>query len=288
MALLALVCSLLWGTADYLGGVLTRRRPALVVVLAMQLVGVATTGLLAGVLLVTRGGVPVGSYLWYAVGAGVAVALALAAFYQALAIGTMGVVAPVAATGVSVPVVVSWVRGERPGAAAAVGLLLAGCGVVLASGVDLRQAKSRGSAAAVGLAAMAAAGFGSVLLLVDEATSQPESSTVGLLLVMRTASAAVVGIALALRRTPVRLGRADAGPVVATGLCDVGAIAVYALAAAGDADLAVIAVLASLYPVVTALLARQLLHERLSRLQSTGVVVVLGGVAVIAASGAAG
>ena len=293
MALLALLCSLLWGTADYLGGVLTRRRPALVVVLVMQLVG-----LVAVVLVVPFTGGSAGDYLWYAVAAGLAGAVALTAFYQALAVGTMGVVAPIAATGVSVPVAVSWVRGERPGLTASIGLLLAASGVVLASGIEL-PGRARGSrarsnpgrsnrATATVLAAVAAVGFGSVLVLVDRATAHSAASTPLLLIAMRATSAVVVAVVLLARRTPVRVGRPDLAALGATGMCDVGAVALYAVASAGDVDLAVIAVLASLYPVVTALLARRLLSERLSGWQVTGVLSALGGVVLIAASGAAG
>jgi len=290
VALLALLSSVLWGTADYLGGVLTRRRPALVVVLGMQLTGLAAVA----VVVAFRGEVPTGRYLWYAVGAGLAGAVALTAFYQALAVGTMGVVAPVAATGVAVPVGVSWLRGERPGAAALVGLLLAAAGVVLASGLDPGgrgepgSSRSGSSRVATGLAVVAAFGFGSVLVLVDRAIAADPTSTPVLLGAMRITSAVVVGAFLLVRRTPVRLGRADAWPLVTTGLCDTAAVGLYAVASRGDADLAVVAVLASLYPVVTALLARQLLGEHLSRTQVTGVCAVLGGVVLIAASGAAG
>ncbi len=288
MAAFALLCSLLWGIADYLGGVLTRRRPALVVVLAMQVVGLVAVSVIA----VARLDLPIGDYLWYAVAAGAAGAVALTAFYQALAVGTMGVVAPVAATGVCVPVVVSWVRGERPDTTAAAGLALAALGVLLASGLRLRRAGDRpddgprGNATATALAALAACGFGSVLVLVDRATLEPGASTLLLLVAMRATSAVVIAVVLLARGTPVRLGRADASAVVATGLCDTAAVGLYALASGGDADLAVIAVLASLYPVVTALLARRLLGERLTGWQVAGVGTALGGVVLIAASGA--
>ncbi|HVF20417.1 MAG TPA: EamA family transporter [Mycobacteriales bacterium] len=283
MAFLALLASLLWGTADYLGGVLTRRRPALVVVLAMQVTGLVAVAALAAV----RGAAPVGDYLWYAAAAGAAGAMALTSFYQALAIGTMGVVAPVAATGVGVPVVVSWLRGERPAAMAAAGLLLAAAGVVLSSGFDPRNGRGRSSLPATGLAAVAAVGFGSVLVLVDRAADQEVYSTPVLLVVMRATTAVVVALVLLARRGPVRVARADLPALCVTGLCDVAAVGLYAVASTSDADLAVVAVLASLYPVVTALIARRLLAERLSRVQVGGVVTVLVGVSLIAGSGAA-
>lgn len=282
MALLALVSSLLWGTADYLGGILTRRRPALVVVLAVQVVGLVAVGLVA----VGSDSVRLGAGAAAAVAAGVAGAVALSAFYAALAAGTMGVVAPIAATGVAVPALVSWARGDRPATGAVAGMILAALGVVLASGLD--PAGGVGRRRAPALAAVAAANFGSVLVLVDSATAHPGTSTLAVLTVMRLVAALALGALLALRRTPVRLGRGDAPAVVTAGLCDVAAVGLYALASEGDADLAVVAVLASLYPVVTALLARQLLQERLSRVQVTGVVAALGGVVLIASSGAAG
>ncbi|HVE64032.1 MAG TPA: EamA family transporter [Mycobacteriales bacterium] len=282
MALLALVSSLLWGTADYIGGVLSRRCPALLVVAVVQVVGLV----LAGSLLLLRRDAPFGPYLLLAAGAGAAIAVALSAFYQALAVGTMGVVAPIAATGVAVPVVVSWAQGDRPGALATGGILLAASGVVLASGLDLRHGGA--SRAAFGLAFLAALGFGSVLVLVDRATSGEGSSTLAVLAVMRATGAVLTIATVALRRTPLTVRRADVPTLVLAGGCDLGAVGLYAVAASGAADLAVVAVLASLYPVVTALLARRLLAERMRRSQVAGVVAALTGVVLIAGSGGAG
>jgi len=282
VALLALVSSLLWGTADYLGGVLTRRRPALLVVAGVQVVGFA----LAGTAVAVHGDSAWGAYLLWGVAAGVSIAIALSAFYQALAVGTMAVVAPVAATGVAVPVVVSWAQGDRPTVLAVAGMALAATGVLLASGLDVRRGESNRSALL--LAAVAALGFGSVLVFVDRATSGDGSSTLAVLATMRGTGAVLIGAAMVVRRTPRTLGRVDVPVIVVAGICDVGAIGLYALAAEGDADLAVVAVLASLYPVVTALLARQLLAERLNRGQVAGVAAALAGVVLIAASGAAG
>lgn len=280
MALLALVSSLLWGTADYVGGILTRRRPALLVVTAVQAAGLVAVA----VPLVVRHDAPPGSYLTLAVLAGAAGGVALAAFYQALAVGTMGVVAPVAATGVAVPLVVSWAQGERPAAAALAGLLLAAVGVVLASGLDLRSGGAGRSAFL--LAGLAAVGFGSVLALVAAATGREGTSTLAVLAVMRATAIGLLLAVLLARRTPLRLDRADLPAVTLAGGCDLGAVGLYAVAAGGDADLAVVAMLASLYPVVTALLARRLLAERMNRLQVVGVVAALAGVVVMTGSGA--
>src|SRR5512139_464621 len=120
-ALLALLSSVLWGGSDFLGGTVSRRLAAPVVVGASQLVGLlAVTAVTAG--LGELGG-PSG-YLPWAVGAGLAGLVGLVAFYSALAIGTMGVVSPIAALGVVVPVLVGLLRGERPGTVQVFGIVL--------------------------------------------------------------------------------------------------------------------------------------------------------------------
>lgn len=280
MALLALLASVLWGTGDYLGGLVTRRRPVLVVVLAVQTIGAVVVGAAS----VAAGSAGLGDSVWFGVAAGAAGAVALAAFYAALAVGTMGVVAPIAATGIVLPCVVSWVRGDRPAVGAGVGIVLAAAGIVLSSGVDVRSGAPRRAPA---LAALAAAGFGSVLVLVDAAAAS-SATTLGVLLTMRTTAALILASVLLARRTRPTVGRADAPALVGAALCDVSAVGLYAVATGSDAPLAVVAVLASLYPVVTALLARHLLAERLSRAQVAGVITALTGVVLIAASGSTG
>ena len=108
---LALLSSVLWGASDFLGGLLSRRRAAGLVVGASQAVGLVAITLVA---------LPAGAfddptgYLPWAVGAGLAGLVGLVCFYAALASGTMGVVSPIAALGVVVPVLVGLARGERP------------------------------------------------------------------------------------------------------------------------------------------------------------------------------
>lgn len=100
-ALFALATSLLWGLADFGGGLLTRRIPALTVVVVSQLLAVLVLGT---VVLTTGAWSEAGPQLWYAVGAGVVGPAAMLAFYKALALGPMGVVSPLGSLGVVVPV----------------------------------------------------------------------------------------------------------------------------------------------------------------------------------------
>src|SRR2546430_10220300 len=122
--------SLFWGLADFGGGLQSRRFPVISVLLVSQAVG------LAGIaIIVALSGEPAPSLgdLWPAAAGGAGGLLALSAFYRALAIGTMSIVAPISATGSAVPVIVGLASGERPGALQLVGIVAAGVGVVLAS-----------------------------------------------------------------------------------------------------------------------------------------------------------
>ena len=277
--LLALLSSGLWGLSDFLGGSLSRRVPAFVVVGASQSVGLL---LLLPVALLSGGAGADRGYLLPGAVAGAAGMVALGAFYRALATGTMGVVAPVAALGAAVPVVVGLLRGEAPSGMQLAGITVAVVGVVLASGPEVGSRP--GGAVPLLLALLAAVGFGLVIVLLDEGAT---SSVLMTLLTMRATSVGLLCLALlALRRAPGPSGlrRQDAGLVAAVGVADVSAYGAVAVAAStAGALVSVTGVLASLYPVVTVLLARQLLHERLRPVQVTGTAIALGGVVLLAA-----
>ncbi|MFJ6215611.1 EamA family transporter [Streptomyces sp. NPDC092296] len=285
-ALFALLASLLWGAADFGGGLLTRRLPALVVVVVSQvvaavllLVAVVATGALGDA----------GPQLLYAAGAGLIGPLAMFCFYRALAIGPMGVVSPLATVGVAVPVGAGLLLGERPGVVQAAGIAVALAGVVLAGGPEFRGAAV--ARRAVTLTLVAAFGFGAVMALIAHAS--PHGGLLLALCVQRLCNVAVGGgaLLLAARRDPaaalpaeglwpgVRPRLAALGVV---GVADVTANGAYALAARGG-SVSVAAVLASLYPVATALLARGVLGERLRPVQAVGAGLALVGTVLLAA-----
>lgn len=284
-ALLALLSSALWGTADFVGGTLARRLNPVVVVAVSQ--ALALPFVVVAIWLLGAPSDPPG-YLPWAVAAGVVGPLALMAFYAALAAGTMGVVAPVAATGVVVPVLIGLVDGERPAPLQLAGIVAAITGVVLASGPEVRGVETheaRGGARALALAGLAAVGFGLTLWLIAGAAQ----SSVGMTLLTQRGTSvalfAVLSLAVVVRGARIEVGRRDALPLLAVGLGDVGANGLYALATRNGL-LSVVAVLGSLYPVATALLARFVHHERLRPVQLVGVAVALLGIALIAAGGA--
>lgn len=282
-AFLALLASLLWGTADFLGGTATRRLPVTSVVGVSQLVallGLLPVAVLTGALDEPR------DYVGPGLLAGAAGLVALAAFYRALAVGTMGVVAPVAALGVVVPVAAGLIDGESPAPVQLLGIGVAVVGVVLASGPEL-SGEGRGGLQPLLLAGVAALGFGAVFVLIAEGTASGSlGSVVMTLLTMRLVSVLVLTALLAatVRSRGAQLGvsRGDLPVLLAIGAFDVGANAAFAVASQSDL-ISVTAVLASLYPVVTVLLARRILDERLVGLQVPGVVLSLVGVALLAA-----
>jgi drug/metabolite transporter (DMT)-like permease len=280
-AFLALLSSCLWGVSDFLGGTAARRLPVTSVLGLSQL----TALILLVPLAFATGAVDAPrSYVLPAAVAGAVGIAALGMFFRALSTGTMGVVAPIAALGVAVPVVVGLVRGESPSTWQLAGIAVAVLGVVLASGPEL-SGEGAGGATALLLAGGAAVGFGVVLLLVATASEGDSGSVLMTLLTMRLTSVLMLTVLLlsvARRRGwDLQVGRDDALLILAIGIFDVAANGTYAVASRSSL-LSVAAVLASLYPVVTALLAYRVHGERLLRVQVVGVTASLLGVALLA------
>ncbi|MGW0836202.1 EamA family transporter [Streptomyces prunicolor] len=281
-AFFALATSLLWGVADFGGGLLTRRTPALTVVVVSQGIAAAVLG---AVVVATGGWSEAGPQLWFAFAAGVVGPVALFSFYKALALGPMGVVSPLATLSVAVPVGVGLFLGERPGLMQAAGIAVAVTGVVLAGGPQLRGAPVQRQT--ILLTLIAALGFGTVFALIAEASS----SVTGLFLalfVQRVTNVATGGAALyvSVRRGGVALPETGfpwgSLPALAfVGLADVAANGTYSIAAQ-HGPVTVAAVLASLYPVVTALAARGFLSERLRVIQAAGAGLALVGTLLLA------
>ncbi|HEU4449848.1 MAG TPA: EamA family transporter [Gaiellaceae bacterium] len=274
--LLALAASLSWGLGDFVAGLASRRLRLLTVLVVSQGAGLAS---IAVVVLVRGEGAPPTRYLGYAALAGLAGAVGLAALYRGLAVGSMSVVAPISATAAVVPVVAGLVTGERPSSLQGAGIALALAGVALASRDPGSRGRRGGVAGGVGLALVAALSFGLLLVGLGAAS---EGDALWATLAMRTASfGALAAATLALRRPPSLRG-SDLPALAAVGLLDTAGNALFALASTRSL-LSVAAVLAQVYPVVTVILARVLLGERIARAQQAGVAVALVGVALVTA-----
>ena len=272
LALLALGSSVVWGTSDFIAGLKTRTLPAAAVVGWSQAIAVVVLTVVVAV----TGGWHFAGWPQWAVLAGLSGTTALVCFYAALATGTMGVVAPIASLGVVVPVMLGLLAGEQPSAVAYVGMGVAVIGILLASGPELSGAVS---ARPLLLAAVAALGFGITLFAIDRGA---RSSLPQTLWGMRATSVLVFAIAaLALRRTGGVTPR-DLPVLALVGVADLSANALFATASSRGL-VSVASVLGSLYPIMTVLLARIVLHERLRPVQVVGVGLSAVGVALIAA-----
>lgn len=273
---LGLLAAVVWGSSDFVAGLTSRRTPA-GVVLGWSL---AVAAVLTSAAVLSAGPLPPGRWWLWGSLSGVVGTLGLCALYAGLAAGRMGVVAPVAACGVVVPVVVGLLGGDPVGALVVIGLLCAVVGIVLASGPELRTgAKGERAGLPVLLALLAALGLGASLVLVERGS---HSSVLHTLWSLKVVGALVVLLgALVVRRVGVP-PRATLPGILLVGAADLGANVLYALAATRG-PLSVVSVLASLYPVATVALATLVLHERLRPVQGIGVVLALLGVVLLAA-----
>ncbi len=274
-AILAMVSSLLWGSGDFMAGYLSRRRQPIAVLGGSQIVGLFVMLLIATV--TASWGAAPGGYLLWGVLASFSGLLGLLSFYTALATGPMGVVSPISALGVLVPLAVGLFTGELPTALQYLGILLAIVGVVLASGPEI---SGEAGLRPVLLAGLAALGFG--LFFVFVAIGARESTIMTMTTQRATTTVLLIAAALVTRKGFDGLHRQDLGWLVAIGSFDIAANLLFGLSTTMGL-LAVVSVLGSLYPIVTVLLAWIVLRERLSVPQYIGVSVALVGVAAISA-----
>jgi drug/metabolite transporter (DMT)-like permease len=271
--LLALGASATWGLADFFGPLKGRKLGALRVLVYVQLAGLTAIALIVAV----RGKGPAHPAVFLAMPAAVSGTLGLYSYYRGMAVGAMSVVAPIAGASALVPVVFGLATGDRPSVITGAGIATALAGVVLAS--REQQAGGARVAAGVGLALLAAIGFGCYFPPMHEAG---EADFWWAAFLFRTTSASVILTVAFLRRPPLRIGRPDLLAVCLVGIGDMTGNLLFA-AASSQGLVSVVSVLASLYPVVTVVLARTLLRERVAPTQQAGIVLTLAGVALISA-----
>jgi drug/metabolite transporter (DMT)-like permease len=282
--LLALATSGLYGLASFCGGIASRRAGGLTVAAVSQVVGVPVLALIVCFV----PGRPSMTDLWWGVATGVAGAVALGLFYQALATGRISVVAPIAAAvGACLPVVVGLIAGERPGRPVLIGVALA-IGAIVLIGQDApseRPVARNGSPPvsksrhALVLALVSGLAIGTFYICIREV-----APAAGLwpLVVARVVSLSALLATTRIKRLSLRLPPGVSLTAGAAGAIDMAANACYLLAVHRGL-LSVVATLASLYPAVTVVLARIVLAERLRGVQMAGIAVAMTGAAMIAA-----
>jgi drug/metabolite transporter (DMT)-like permease len=279
---LALGSSLTGGACDFIGGTTSRRIGTMQYMFLTQLIGLLLAG---GWVAISGETLPGLVTLAAAAGAGLGLMVGLAAFFQAMVVGTISIVAPISATGVVVPIVAGIVGGDRLGAAQAAGIVAAIAGIVLAARPP-REAPQASVAPAtaesgLGLALLAALGGGLFFWLMAPASRH---GVPWALLIARAIPVLMLAAAIRTRRASLRPSFESpiAGTVIGSSVLAFVAIALYAFATR-HGQLAIVSVLASLYPVVTVLLAYRVLGERIHRAQQFGIVTVLAGVVLMSA-----
>jgi uncharacterized membrane protein len=273
---LALAASLCWGVGDFIAGSKSRVLPVLVVLVCSQLVGLVWIGAVA---LIAQEPVPGTREIVLAAVSAVAGTAGLACFFRAIAIGKMSVVVPVAATAAVVPVIVGIATGDRPSVLQLLGMAVALAGAVLASREPGEEGEGGSLAAGVLLAALSALFIGFFFLAIDGAS---DGGAVWASLVNRITSVTLLLVAAAVVHPQLSAARPHLRALAAAGTLDVSANLLFA-AAPTEGLISLVSVAGSLYPVITVLLARIVLKERVHRIQEAGVAVALAGVVLIAA-----
>ncbi len=274
-----LAASLCWGSGDFGGGLASRRAHVTSVVIAAYAVGFV---LLITLALIWREPFPSPVDLIWGGLAGLAGVLGLLAFYSALASGKMGIAAPVSAVlTATLPVLFSALTAGLPTLLQVGGFLLALLAIALISRPErtAEHANSSASAQAIRLAVLAGCGFGCFFILISRVTP---GATFWSLAVARFTAVVPLLVMVRVRRQPILPGIAVAPLVLMTGILDATGNAFFVLAAhSGRLDVA--AIVSSLYPAATVLLAALVLRERVTRIQSVGILLALLAIPLISA-----
>jgi len=271
-AALALAAAASWGVGDFLGGLKSRSLSPIAILIVAQPIGLA----LLAIWVAARGEGPPGSSVLWACLASVLGTTGLVAFYRGMAAGALSIVAPIAGAGAAIPVVWGLARGDHPSGLQELGFVAAFAGVILAS--FERRPQATRVAAGAGWAVIAMLAFGAYYIPMHAAS---HGDFLWAAFVFRLTSTTLIACAWLVLR-PRRARRADLPVLASIGVLDTGGNVFFA-AASSRGLVSVVSVLASLYPVVTVLLARAVLHERVHRSQELGIALALGGIVLVSA-----
>lgn len=275
---LALFSSALWGSADFEAGRLTKKFPAIAVTGVSQVFGLVF-GLL---ILIATGDWHASAfgddgYFLPAVFAGVSGYFGLVCLYAGLATGRMGVVSPISSTGAVIPVTIALLNGEQLPAVKGAGIAIALMGAFMASGPEIRGGvKVRPIMLAVG----AAIGFGTTLNFMAEGS---KSSALLTMIMMRFTTLFISLVIVARYRHLGGFTRHEIPRLVYIGIADFSANLLLGIAST-QSLVSIVMALGSLFPIMTAVLAYLILHERLHRIQYLGIAFAVIGVGLISGS----
>ncbi|RLC02410.1 MAG: hypothetical protein DRH34_07440 [Deltaproteobacteria bacterium] len=265
-----------WGIADFIGGLKSRDLPTLSILMISSLTG---TFLLGGILLLLKSPLPSDPLILWAIPAGFIGIAAMFMLYRSLAVGSMAILAPISATGVVLPVIWGIFFGDTLSGLCILGMVLAILGSLLAVMEYDTKRKSKKLTQGIGLAAGSAFFVGLYFITMDTAcTHHPIWAS----MIMRS-SALIIFIPLLLIKTvTVNIGKVQLPYILLMGAMDTMAAFCFALATS-KGMLSQVAVISSLYPVVTIVLSAAITGERIQKVQFSGVVLALAGVTLISA-----
>lgn len=273
---LALGASLTWGVADFFGPLKGRSLGALRVLVYVQLGGLVAIAVVVAI----RGKGPAHAAALLAIPAALSGTLGLYAYYRGIAVGAISIVAPIAGISAAIPVTVGIVSGDRPSAWQLLGIACSLAGVFLASREPASERALQSAVApGVGLALLAALGFGGYFPPMHAAGN---ADFWWASLIFRLTSTAVILAVVAVRRPSLSVQPLQLPALALIGIGDMLGNLLFA-AAASRGLVSITSVLASLYPIVTVVLARALLEERVARSQELGIALTLAGVGLISA-----
>ena len=265
----------MWGTSDYFGGTLSRRRPPIAVIGGSQVIGAALTITFAVV--AGKWDLNNHSVLLCGVASGIFGLMGLITFYSALSTGMMGIVSPIASVGVIIPLCIGLLRGEQPTGLQYIGIIIAIVGIVLASGPELN---SKATARPVVLALITAVFFGIAIYFMAQGGHDGNPlMTVSTMRIVQVTNLSTVALSL---RSIGGLTKSDLPMLAIIGVTDGSANILFSFAAL-TGMLSIVSVLGSLYPVVTVVLAWLFLKERLQPIQYVGIIATIIGVISITA-----
>ena len=274
-SLLALFSSLLWGTSDFYGGKLSKKHPALAVTAVSQAIG-----LVIGVTIVLvstswiKPDLSWEGYFLPGIMAGSLGFIGLVAFYSGLATGRMGVVAPISAMSVLIPITIAFINGEQPTSLQILGMSIALLGAVCASGPEIKGGLA---VRPIILAVIAACGFGGAVTFIAKGS---ETSALMTMTTMRFTTFIVALFLFARFRSVGGLSKKNLPILILIGGADfAGNLLLGVATTKGLVSVAV--VLGALYPIITALLAYKFLNEILHKIQYLGIAFAITGVAFI-------
>ncbi len=275
LAGLALLSSLMWGTADFLGGKLSKRFAPIAVTGVSQIFGLLT-GLV--LLLVTKGWLhPTLSFNGYFVNgviAGITGFIGIVSYYAGLSTGKMGVIAPITSLSAVIPLIYGLAKGEAPSTLQFAGMVVALTGCFMASGPE---AKNGVSAKPLFLGILTAVMFGITMVFMARGSRTGSLLTMTSMRVTTVLVVLVIGVVVG---SGGGFARSDIPMLITIGAADFLANVTLGIATTKGL-ISVALVLGSLFPVVTTILAYKYLCERMQRIQYVGAILAVAGVALI-------